>query len=274
MFGVKKKDHNVIKVEFFEGKNEEPFVRSNIPVEQLPDTFEINTTMHLGDEDWHVIAAEPAKKEDFKKAGKLKITLAKPETTMMDPKDILFSLPTINDALPAVEDGRSLENGVVFHEDDWRQCEFISRVHKDVITTEIKAIFDIHENYRQDSGFDKIHIRQVIINPLERTKITVEMLKTNFDLEKEYLTVAFNTAATSVVGGFALQTKSNWILWGYVDENETVQALNLAPMTEASLKEISKQVDAFIIAQDLYLLDWPRLFWCDGNERCFTEYAK
>lgn len=47
MFGFGK-DKSVIQVRFYEGKSETPFAVSNVPIDQLPDTFEIDTTMHLG----------------------------------------------------------------------------------------------------------------------------------------------------------------------------------------------------------------------------------
>ena len=46
-----------------------------MPIEQLPDTFEIDTTMHLGEEDWTLVEAVPSQKTEFKKSGFIKLTL-------------------------------------------------------------------------------------------------------------------------------------------------------------------------------------------------------
>lgn len=61
------KNKRVIEIKFYEGKRETPFAVSNVPIEQLPDTFEIDTTMHLGGDDWKVLRTEPAEKTKFKK---------------------------------------------------------------------------------------------------------------------------------------------------------------------------------------------------------------
>lgn len=46
MFGFGK-DKGVIEVKFYEGNSGTPFAMSNVPVENLPDTFKVDTTMHL-----------------------------------------------------------------------------------------------------------------------------------------------------------------------------------------------------------------------------------
>ncbi len=60
-----------------------------MPVDKLPDSFEIDTTLHLGETDWSVVCAEPSIKAEFSKTRKLTIRLRKIES--MDPKEIAFS---------------------------------------------------------------------------------------------------------------------------------------------------------------------------------------
>lgn len=86
MFGFGKKE---VEVKFYEGKGKTPFAISNIPIEQLPDTFEIDTVMHLGNEDWIVVNAAPAEKAKFRKTGKLNLYLEKSEIIQMDPNELL-----------------------------------------------------------------------------------------------------------------------------------------------------------------------------------------
>ena len=102
MFGFGK-NKGVIEVRFYEGKSETPFAVSNLPVDQLPDTFEIDTTLHLGDDNWRVIGAEPPQKSKFRTSGKLDLFLAKSEVTQIDPRELLYSLPTINDDIAGVQ---------------------------------------------------------------------------------------------------------------------------------------------------------------------------
>ena len=65
------------------------FATSDMPVGDLPDSFEDATTLHLGDADWSVICAEPKLKTEFEKTRKLTIRLCKIQ--MMDPKELRYS---------------------------------------------------------------------------------------------------------------------------------------------------------------------------------------
>ncbi len=65
------------------------FASSMMPPGDLPDSFKINTTLHLGDDDWSVICAEPETKAEFTKSGKLTLRLRKVE--LMAAEAISFS---------------------------------------------------------------------------------------------------------------------------------------------------------------------------------------
>ena len=65
------------------------FASSNMSPDDLPDSFDIETTLHLGGEDWSVIRAEPETKAEFTKSGKLTLRLRKVQ--MMAPEAISFS---------------------------------------------------------------------------------------------------------------------------------------------------------------------------------------
>lgn len=62
---------------------------SKVPSDDLPESFEIDTTLHLGDDNWSVLHAEPHTKAEFAKSGKLTLRLRRVER--MDPKAISFS---------------------------------------------------------------------------------------------------------------------------------------------------------------------------------------
>lgn len=65
------------------------FAAAKMPPDDLPDSFKINTTLHLGDDDWSVMHAEPETKAEFTKSGKLTLRLRK--VRMMAPEAISFS---------------------------------------------------------------------------------------------------------------------------------------------------------------------------------------
>ncbi len=65
------------------------FASSMMLPDELPDSFKIDTTLHLGGDDWSVIRAEPEMKAEFTKSGKLTLRLRKVQT--MAPEAISFS---------------------------------------------------------------------------------------------------------------------------------------------------------------------------------------
>ncbi len=268
------KDHKAIDVRFYEGNSEKPFAQSNIPVEQLPDTFEIDTTMHLGDDDWRVLGAEPPQKTQFKKSGKLSLYLSKVEIKNIDPNELLYSLPTISNDIAGVEDARSLENITVLREDDWRQFEFVGKEHEDSIEDEFTSISEIYKNHRDGMGFKELHVRKMITAPLGKSNLTLEILKSSFTIDKVYSGVAFNNAAATIVGGFSLYTKSGWLLWGQVDNSGTILALNLSQTKESDINNISKEIDSFTEKHSLYLVYWPILFWSGPGKHNFSKYRE
>ncbi|MEW8495483.1 MAG: hypothetical protein AB2604_16895 [Candidatus Thiodiazotropha taylori] len=273
MFGFGK-DKSVIEVKFYEGKSEAPFAVSNVPIEQLPDTFEIDTTMHLGEDDWRVLGAEPAEKTKFRKSGKLNLYLAKSEITQIDPNELLYSLPTISNDLAGVENAESLENVAVFREDDWRQFEFVVRNYESIIDEEFGHIKNIYENHREGVGFKQLHLREKIVTPLENTPLTLNVLGESFEIVKKYKGVAFNNTAATIIGGFAMQTESGWVLWGQVNESGKILVLNISQTRESNIVGISGKIDKFTEKHGLYLIDWPRLFWSGPGKLNFSAYGE
>jgi hypothetical protein len=65
------------------------FASSTMPPDDLPESFAIDTTLHLGDDNWSVVHADPQTKTEFTKSGKVTLWLRRIE--MIDPKAISFS---------------------------------------------------------------------------------------------------------------------------------------------------------------------------------------
>ena len=274
MFGFGK-DKNIIKVHFIESGKPEPFAVSDMPLEQLPDTFEIDTTMHLGDDDWQVMGAEPAQKEVFRKKGSLKLFLKKSEIVSIDPKDILYSLPTISNDLADVEDSETFENIIVFREDDWRQFELLSIKYEQEIQKELRGVAEIYENQKLEGvGFKEIYLRKIITTPLHDINLKLEVLEKYFDIKHQYSGVAFNNAAATIVGGFAFSTTSGWELWGQVNANNIIQFINITQTEDSDVNLFATKIDIFLTENKMYAVDWARMFWAGHNKHAFSKYTK
>ncbi len=109
-----------------------------MPVEDLPDTFEVNTTLHLGEDDWSVVHADPLTKADFSRTGKLIIRLRKIEA--MDPNAIGFSQLDITERF---DDDQTLAV------DDWIETTPLnSRIPDPVSSGLLSLDADCEEVYR------------------------------------------------------------------------------------------------------------------------------
>ena len=101
-------------------------------------------------------------------------TNAGPTTmTTVDPKDILFSLSTLNDELPPVA-GSAVEGDghCRMHEDNWRQFEFVSASHHAEVAAELEAIEGIWKQYSVSVGegmtaFREVHVRKRLPKPID-----------------------------------------------------------------------------------------------------------
>ncbi len=78
---------------------------------------------------------------------------------MMDPKELLFSLPTLCDSAPAIDDAPPSNNHRSLHEDDWRQIEFVMRVNLAHIEKELEKLAAFKQQHRRGPGWTDVYIR-------------------------------------------------------------------------------------------------------------------
>jgi hypothetical protein len=258
MFGFRK-GYTTIDVKFYEGGAAKPFAKSKAPVDRLPDTFEIRTNVTISGEEWVVLGAAPARKEEFRRTGRVRIHVAKPKLLQVPIDELLYSLPSINDDVPAKDNAASLENLLVVHEDDWRQIELVSTRFADKIGSEFDSIRLIHEEHKVGHGFNEIHVRKAIPYPLEGTLFTPLDLSRSFGTDHTYDGVAFSSAAAVVRRGFALRVRGGWTLWGHCSETGSVTVLCCRPATASTTPAFLASFDSFLEQSALFFVDWNRL---------------
>lgn len=210
-----KKSKNTVTVEFIENGTTTPFAVSEVPIEQLPDTFELETDLEMKDQHWRVIQATPQNKEEFSKTEKLRIILDKVQ--MIDPQELLFSLPTINDEISETENV-STENLFTIHEDDWRQWEFISKKYILELKQELEAVIEIYENHKVGIGFDKVHIRELIKQPLIDKSIKIEEFGQTLNITKKSDGFGF-AGSGKVKDSFAFQIAEGMTFYGQTNND-------------------------------------------------------
>lgn len=209
--------------------------------DQLPETFEIETTMHIGSGDWTVEQAEPMHASEFRKTRRLTLKMRKVEKINIS--DINYTLPSISKELPGrVEQPPFSDFVFSFHEDDWRQREFLPPEALPRIDAEFKNIREVWTGYRRNIEnttipiFGKCYMREIIGEP---------DLRVPFDSLKEVLGVTqtgslqFERYPGYIKNAFVLRTDA-MTCYGIV-ENGLVTQLGIHEMDEEYGSELLLQ---------------------------------
>jgi hypothetical protein len=83
------------------------------------------------------------------------------KVAMMDPSQILYSLPTICGRMAPLETppNRPTDHDLSFHEDDWRQIEFVPLVDSDYIASKLAELRQFKIDHRSGPGWTKTFVR-------------------------------------------------------------------------------------------------------------------
>jgi hypothetical protein len=240
-----------IRVEFVDAVTGAVFASTESNVNSLPETFVLNTTVNIGGQEWQVVGADPMSRAEYSQTGKLTLTLAK--ITMMPVKDILYSLPTIYNALPAMEEKAvDPEKLIVMDADLWRCVEFVPKSQQAVIDRELEAIAIIYADHREGQGFNKLHVRKVPEAPIAGLLRLTE-LKALFPGADVFETIAFHREAGVAKDVFAIGY-GTWVLYGE-HRGGAVQTLALQPRSQQAAQPLDPILQLMRI-YDLLLVDW------------------
>jgi hypothetical protein len=233
-----------VKVTFIDAETATIVGQAVLEPEELPESFAATTTLHLGSDDWQVVEADPMTRRDYAIRGRLLLRLRRVQ--LIDPKDVLFSLPTVEDLLPALGEAGD-DSGCQLHEDDWRQWEFVARRLSADIEAELEAVRAVRSQ-AVGVGFKTCHLRQRIPDPLA-----------GIDLRESEVASAMEAAGAArtdvavgcrrVEGGFAFQWPGGTV-YGTEDRGR-VTCLAITDRPEPALLNLA-------ISLDLVLVDWVR----------------
>lgn len=228
--------NNKIQVEFIDFRTGELIARSAMKQEQLPETFELHTTFTLADQEWTVMEANPLHAKEFTLTKSLKLKLQKVEK--LDPKDILFTVPTISSEFPRLTDTPQFDTfQTTLYEDDWRQREFLNRSAFPLAEIEVEGIQYIWTNHNKKVGdnlnaFDSIHVRSTIGLP----NLNIDFIKLSEFLATDETGSAFIENQGFVENGFSLRTE-NTSYAGIVLDN-VIKELCIVSFNKNTIKEI------------------------------------
>ncbi len=245
---------STISVTFIDDASSTTIAALELPIANLPETFDRESTVRLGDDDWAVVSARPRTKPEFGGSGKLVLHLRRLE--QVNPSDLLYSLPSICDRLPTVSDTPPGAGDLALYEDDWRQFEFVSRVFAADADAEIAAIRAIHENESDGVGWKKIHVRKRPDPPIVSTL-------SRADINRAFGNATFRgvcVAGSVVVAGYSFQA-GDFQCYG-IEKNGAISVLGIASVAagEEVVDTLARLAEEF----DLELIHWCR---CAGSTR-------
>jgi hypothetical protein len=245
-----------VSVEFIDADTGRTFARSDLPADQLPDSFAPDTTLQLGDDPWRVERAEPLTAAQFVPAGRLVLTVRR--LVSVPPREILYSLPTICDTVPAVGPAPTQAECLELHEDDWRQVELVSRSLALTVNAELDAIQRVYDRHGQRDaegrffGFREIHVRAIV--PLAEPVPWPRLRELLPAAQHEYAGVRLRGAAGVVTGSFAVGGPLSW--YG-IAKRDLVSVIGL-DLATAGGPVPATAIEPVLRAFDLVVVDWCR----------------
>ena len=252
-----------IHVQFYDTADDSLIGETDSPSKDLPDRFDISTTLWINDVEWSVVRADPVTRKEFERTKTLRLDLALIQ--YMDPANINFTLPTIsNDGPPFSNAIAPLgQSWLILHEDDWRQVEFIGAEHLHLVDEEMATIADLVATKRfEDDGFvgyRACHVRTKVPQPLPARFVLTELLNA---LPLPFLTmegVADEREKLVVEGGFAISLRG--LTFYGCEANSQVRVFGMTRPrigVTSDLVDVETGLIGLMQEKDLVLVDWCR----------------
>ncbi len=271
----KKREQGVIRVQFVDAEGEVQFAPCDVPVGQLPESFEASTTMHLGESDWEVVEARPVLASEFRKSGKLVLVMRKVRIETGMPENLLFSLATISDELPGIVAGSSKvgRSTLEMHEDDWRQVEWVSEALMGKVEEALGNIRRIHEEERAGYGFKKVHVRMEVPLPFAGVEVAPgELIGVAGERGTMLEGVSFNKVAGVVQGSFAVRLISSIEVYGLMGAGR-VEVMGLLNCRVNNVgEEDVRRLAGFAKRRGLVLVDWCGMEVVEAEEGAYRAF--
>lgn len=189
----------------------------------------------------------------------------------MDPKSILFTVPTISDDLAPLDPITSKPDPEqpAFHEDEWCQVEFYARSYLPELQGVLKKYkaFELENRHKITvQGKDywawrNTYVRKVIRRPLIVGPEPLAQLESLLDARAGGAPILYSTGALTgrVKGGFTLQLGGTLTLYGYQCSGQISVLGALVGQNPAS-QVLSRVFERLHAAYGLVLVDWRSQF--------------
>jgi len=197
------------------------------------------------------------------------------DVTTMDPNEILFTTPTLNDAIPATLQGSKVPADCIqLHEDDWRQFEFIPhslKTHVDEEMADINGIGDDHSVPLGDSGraFREVHVRKRIPNALD---ISMPLAEFETFIGQKTKTMTFFGYGEVLCDVHAVAI-DKLVIYARI-QDDTVTALGFDAVNRFRLPpEFATRLSSFVRTHNLMLVHWRSRTLFESHEDVMAYFG-
>jgi hypothetical protein len=257
-----------IEVTFIDDPTGESIGITQIPANNLPDSFERDTTINLSGADWNVLNAKPKTRAQYTKSKTLILWIRRIE--LVNPHDLLYSLPSICDGIPDLNDRSVSGDELTIAEDDWRQFELISNKLADKVDKEIAKIRLIHEHAVAGIGWREMHIRKKPEIPIV-SNIALTHLAKMLKVSAKSFGITYHGSQSQIADGYSLRINDDFSVYG-VAPNGKVQVIafsqdfNIPPNAESieSIAQLARKLN-------LDLVHWCRCLRVSPDDPSFRS---
>jgi hypothetical protein len=257
-----------IEVTFIDDATDESIGVTQIPANNLPDSFDRDTIINLSGADWNVVNARPKTRAQYTKSQKMILWIRRIE--LVNPQDIFYSLPSICDPIPEVNDRAVLGNELIIAEDDWRQFELVPNQLADKVDKEIAKIRLIHENATEGIGWREMHIRKKPEIPIA-SNIALPHLASLLKVSTKSKGITYHGSRSPIADGYSLTLNDDFSVYGIAPNNKVQviaigQDSNIPPNTE-SIELLQQLARKF----NLDLVHWCRCLRVSPDDPAFRS---
>jgi hypothetical protein len=257
-----------IEVTFIDDRTGKSIGVTQIPSTELPESFEQDTTIHLHNADWRVINSRPKTRTQYSKSQTLVLWIDR--IAQHHPSDILYSLPSICDVIPAVSNQPLIGRELTIAEDDWRQFELISHKLADKVDREISKIQLIRENAVTGNGWRSIHLRSKPAIPIV-SNMVLTYLANILKVSAKSTGITYYGSHSPIVDGYSFSLNDDFSIYGVAPKSKVQviaigQDSNISPNPE-SIDHLQQLARKF----NLDLVHWCRCVRVSPDEPSFRS---
>jgi hypothetical protein len=257
-----------IEVTFIDDLTDESLGVTQIPANNLPDSFERDTIINLSGADWNVLNARPKTRAQYTKSQHLILWIRRVKE--VDPNDILYSLPSICAVVPELNNRMLSGSELILAEDDWRQFELISNQLADKVDKEIVKIQRIRENSTDGVGWREMYIRKKPEIPIV-SNIALTYLANMLKVSTKSTGITYDGSQSPITDGYSLSLNDDFSIYGLAPKGKIQviaigQDANIAPNQESIdlLQQLARKFN-------LDLVHWCRCLRVNPEDPSFRS---